>query len=91
LNRLSNDLTVVDGVTDRVIRTVPGVGDRPDIGDFAPDGRRLFVSLRGQAVTGDPALLSGKEPGLAVIDATTGERVGYVPLGGDPHGVTVRP
>ncbi|MBF8297631.1 MAG: hypothetical protein HW395_288, partial [candidate division NC10 bacterium] len=46
---------------------------------------------RGKAATGDPKLLSGSEPGLSVIDVPTGKVIAKVKLGGDPHGVGVRP
>jgi YVTN family beta-propeller protein len=91
VNRLSNTISVVSTDRDRVVRTVRNVGDKPDILAFSPDGARAFVTLRGKAATGDPELLSGSEPGLSVIDVAAGKVVAKVRLGGDPHGVAVRP
>src|SRR3989304_4339095 len=71
--------------------TIRRVGDKPAILAFSLDGSRTFVTLRGKAATGDPKLLSGSEPGLSVIDVPTGKVIAKVKLGGDPHGVAVRP
>ncbi len=91
VNRLAASVSVVSTRLDRVVRTVRRVGDKPDILAFSPDGRKAFVSLRGQAATGDPKVLSGKEPGLSVIDVASGRVTTKVRLDGDPHGVAVRP
>jgi YVTN family beta-propeller protein len=89
-NRQSNDLTVVNARTGQIAETIPNIGDKPDIIDVAPDGRFAFATLRGKAVTGDPNLVSGKEPGVAVIDLYYKKRHAHIPLGGDPHGIAVR-
>jgi YVTN family beta-propeller protein len=91
VNRLSNTITVLATDRDRVVRTIAEVGDKPDILAFSPDGSKAFVTLRGNAATGDRKLLSGSEPGLSVIDAGSGGVLAKVALGGDPHGVAVRP
>jgi len=91
VNRLSSTISVVSTERDRVVRTIRKVGDKPDILAFSPDGGKAFVTLRGRATTGDPKLLSGSEPGLSVIDVRTGTVIAKVKLGGDPHGVGVRP
>jgi hypothetical protein len=62
--------------------------ERPDIIDVF--GGRGFITTRGQAVTGDPHALSGKNPALVVIDLQRRQVHATVPLGGDPHGVAVR-
>lgn len=67
------------------------VGDKPDIADASPDGKLLFVALRGQAVTGDPHAHSGTTPGVAVIDVAQKEQIQTIALTGDPHGLAVRP
>jgi YVTN family beta-propeller protein len=90
-NRQSNDLTIADAETGQIAMTIPNIGDKPDIIDVAPDGRFAFASLRGRAVTGDPDLVSGKEPGVAVVDLYYKRRHAHIPLGGDPHGIAVRP
>ncbi len=67
------------------------VGEKPDMVALSPDGQRAYVTLRGQAVTGDPFALSGTTPGLAIVDLVKGERTHFIALSGDPHGVAVRP
>jgi YVTN family beta-propeller protein len=91
VNRLSNTISVLATDRDRVVRSIADVGDKPDILAFSPDGSKAFVTLRGKAVTGDPKLLSGNEPGLSVVDTGSGRVLAKVALGGDPHGVAVRP
>ncbi|MBI2348986.1 MAG: hypothetical protein HYV05_10090 [Deltaproteobacteria bacterium] len=50
------------------------------------------MTTRGDpAQTGDPKIHSGKEPGISVIDIKSRKLVKKVGLGGDPHGVAVRP
>ena len=36
-------------------------------------------------------VVSGKEPGVVVIDLSSKRRHAHIPLGGDPHGIAVRP
>ncbi len=67
------------------------VGEKPDMLALSPDGAKAYVTLRGKAVTGDPFALSGPTPGLAVADLAQSERIAFVPINGDPHGVAVRP
>jgi YVTN family beta-propeller protein len=67
------------------------VGEKPDMVALSLDGKMAYVTLRGQAVTGDPFALSGPTPGLAVIDLVKGERSQLIVMSGDPHGVAVRP
>lgn len=88
VNRLSNTLTVLDTATwtPRII----GVGDRPDILDFSPDGRYAFWAQRGEPQTGDPFALRGTQPGVQVFDVATKQPVAFIPIAGDPHGVAVR-
>jgi DNA-binding beta-propeller fold protein YncE len=90
-NRQSGDVSVVDMATGKIVDTVANVGDKSDIIDVSPDGTRAFVTLRGDAVTGDPAMTTGKEPGVSVIDVPGRKVVTKISLGGDPHGIAVRP
>jgi DNA-binding beta-propeller fold protein YncE len=55
-----------------------------DLVDASPDGRRLFVAVRGPAG-------GGETPGVAVIDVIGRQEMRFVPLAGDPHGLAVRP
>jgi YVTN family beta-propeller protein len=91
-NRQSGDVSIFDAATGELIATIPNVGDKTDIIAFSPDGARAFVTTRGVAQTGDPSLVTGKEPGISVIDVASRSVIKKVPLvGGDPHGVAVRP
>lgn len=91
VNRLSNTIAIVGTDHDRIVRTIENVGDRPDILVLAPDGRKAFVTLHGKVPPGYPEFLSGSEPGLSVIDVTSGRVITKMRLNGDPHGVAVRP
>lgn len=91
VNSLSNDLTEVDMTTGRAVAKIADVGDKPGFIDIAPDGRAAFVSLIGERVQSDPpARLSGKTPGVAVIDLSRGKVVYTINLGGDPLSIAVR-
>ncbi|MCI0369992.1 MAG: beta-propeller fold lactonase family protein [candidate division NC10 bacterium] len=90
-NRQSGDISIIDVATGGLVATIPNVGDKTDIIAFSPDGTRAFVTTRGQAQTGDPQLVTGKEPGISVIDVASRSVIKKVPLvGGDPHGVATR-
>ncbi|MGH7377664.1 MAG: YncE family protein, partial [Candidatus Methylomirabilales bacterium] len=89
-NRLSGDVSIFDVASGDLLATIPNVGDKTDIIAFSPDGTRAFVTTRGEAQTGDPKVVSGKEPGLSVIDVASRTVAKKVSLGGDPHGVAVR-
>jgi DNA-binding beta-propeller fold protein YncE len=91
-NRQSGDVSIFDVATGTLVGTITNVGDKTDIIAFSPDGTRAFVTTRGQAQTGDPSLVTGKEPGISVIDVASRSVIKKVPLvGGDPHGVATRP
>lgn len=90
VSRLSNTISVLEAGSDRVVRVIRGVGERPDVLVFSPDGHTAYVSLHGVVPAGYPAFLSGSESGLSVIDVESGRVVKKVRLVGDPHGVAVR-
>ena len=89
LNRQSNTMTVLDTAT-WTQQQVIGVGERPDILDFSPDGKYAFWTQRGEPQTGDPHALRGTQPGVQVFDVANKRAVAYSPVAGDPHGVAVR-
>ncbi|WP_418285098.1 cell surface protein [Halorubrum sp. DTA46] len=107
LNRETNDGLILDPETDEVIEEIdafgpeqsddPAESDAPDIMWASPDGEYMFVTLRGpNPLSGDPHAATGINPGYAVFDIETRERVDVVqPDGDNPdsdfHGVGVRP
>jgi hypothetical protein len=75
----------------------------PDIAAISPDGRRIYVALRGgMPLSGDPHNATGSTPGLGMIELTGDGRTGRLAAiarisnidGGvdraDPHAVAVR-
>ena len=100
VNRGSSDGLVVDASDRSEVRQLTTGLEAPDILDFAPDSSRVYVSQRGpHPVTGAPHAATGTEPGIAVLDAATGNRVAFLApqatiVGGevqnDFHGVGVR-
>ena len=76
----------------------------PDLAGASPDGRYLYVSLRGpNPLSGDPHASTGSTPGVLVIQLRAGGRTGTVrglsaitnvDAGGveraDAHGIAVR-
>ena len=84
LNRESNDGVVIDPETDEVSAEIerygeatgdePETSDAPDIMWSSPDGKWMFVTLRGPApVTGGPHASTGVTPGFSVLDTETKE------------------
>ncbi|MEX2229126.1 MAG: hypothetical protein WEB13_05740, partial [Dehalococcoidia bacterium] len=97
--RLSDNFIVIDQRTgalraNKTFSSSPG--DAPDLTDFSPDGKWLYVTLRGPhpATTGahpNP----GQTPGVAVVQFSAGKVQRIVELPGDPqkqdpHGIAVR-
>jgi DNA-binding beta-propeller fold protein YncE len=67
----------------------------PDLVDFSPDGKYIYVTLRGPNPATGTHAISGYPPGVVVIDFDTGETVQVIELPGDlnaqdPHGIAVR-
>jgi DNA-binding beta-propeller fold protein YncE len=89
--RQANQVVVIETTSGQyqVIATIT-VPDKPDGMAFAPDGSRVFVAHRGQAITGDPFALSGTQSGFSVINTETRRVLGHIPLDGDIHGLAVR-
>jgi hypothetical protein len=84
----------------------PGLTDdpTPDLADLSPDGRYVYVTLRGpNPLSGDPHVSTGDTPGVAVLRVQEGGkrgeivdimRISNIDAGGveraDPHGIRVR-
>ena len=91
INRQSNSIDIIDADNYSILSTLSEVPDKPDLLYLSPDEKLLFMTLRGQAVTGDPHALSGTEPGVAVIDVAQKKVITKMNLGGDVHGIAVTP
>ncbi|HXH83756.1 MAG TPA: YncE family protein [Candidatus Tectomicrobia bacterium] len=70
-------VAVIDFATRQLVATWPIPGGSPDMGNVSVDGRQLWLSGRYDNV-------------VYVIDTTTGE-VRTVPVGREPHGLTLWP
>ena len=74
IDRHANVAEVLSTEAGRRVNTVNLAGamsadPAPDLVDVSPDGRHLFVSLRGPTpLSGDPHVATGSNPGLGVID-----------------------
>jgi YVTN family beta-propeller protein len=72
-------VTVVDFATQKIVATwpIPGAGS-PDMGNLSVDGKQLWLSGRYDRV-------------VYLIDTTSGEILKTIPVGQEPHGLTVWP
>ncbi|MGI0002661.1 MAG: YncE family protein [Nitrosopumilaceae archaeon] len=91
LNRQSNSVDIIDADSYSILSTLSDLPDKPDLLSLSPDKKLLFMTLRGEAVTGDPHALSGIEPGVAIIDVAQKKVITKMNLGGDAHGIAVTP
>jgi DNA-binding beta-propeller fold protein YncE len=108
-DRVRNVIEIFGTAGGRRVNTLRLVGPlsddpSPDLLDIAPDGGRIFVSLRGpNPLSGDPHVSTGSTPGLGVIQVNRSGSGGMLravirvsnfdSLGverADPHGVRVR-
>jgi DNA-binding beta-propeller fold protein YncE len=99
-NRADHNIVVINTNQDAVVGIITGVGAAPDIMGLAPNGRRVYVALRGpNNLTGGPTA-KGETPGVAVLGVTdegrSGRRVGFQPIGdqtaaspNDPHTLAI--
>lgn len=100
-NRADHNIAVINVDRDASAGLITGFGAAPDIMGLSPDGRRVFIALRGpNNLTGGPTA-KGETPGIAVLEVTdegrTGRRVGFAPMGdqtaaspNDPHTIAIR-
>ena len=76
VNRASDNAIVVDADSLEVIAEYDEVADTPDILDFNADGSLVYISQRGPTpISGAPHAAAGDDPGVAIVDAATGELV----------------
>src|SRR4051812_17948222 len=60
-NERSGDITVIDGVSHKVIATLP-VGKRPRGIHSSPDGKTVYIALSGTPIEGPPELDANGNP-----------------------------
>jgi YVTN family beta-propeller protein len=75
VNRHSSNAIVIDPASYEVISEIPFVGKSPDILTISPDGRYVFITLRGPNQRSGPHAIAGDTPGVAVMDVATRELV----------------
>src|SRR6185312_11137039 len=103
-NERSDDITIIDGASQKVLATIP-VGKRPRGIHAAPDGKTLFVALSGSPISG-PRHQGPSEPlldddakakpdhsadGIGIVDLTTKKFLRKIPAGTDPEQFAVSP
>jgi YVTN family beta-propeller protein len=93
-NERSGTLTVIDGVSRKVISTVP-LGKRPRGLKLSPDGKLLYVALSGSPIAG-PGVDASKLPpadkgadGIGVVDVATLKLVNILRGVSDPEQLAV--
>lgn len=96
--RLSHNFIVIDQKTgnlrpQKTFNAAPG--ETPDLTDFSPDGKWLYVSNRGPNPATGTHAVAGNTPGVTVVRFAAGKVERVVPLPGnvaqqDPHGLAVR-
>ena len=110
-DRAGNNIEVIDSTGNASVGTINLAGKvsedpAPDLMDAAPDGRYVFVALRGPSpLTGNDKAVNnavGSTPGVGVVMVTgggkSGELVGVARVSNmkdgketaDPHGIAVR-
>jgi len=101
VNRNSGNALVIDADTLEVTSRIADIADAPDILDFSPDGRLVYITQRGPSPrSGAIHAASGQQPGVAVVEVATGRRLGVLTqapvtdgegrLVNDVHGIGVR-
>ncbi|MGH7260171.1 MAG: hypothetical protein ACREI9_05750 [Nitrospiraceae bacterium] len=110
-DRAGNNIEVIDSASNTSVGTIDLAGKvsddpAPDLMDAAPDGRYVFLALRGPSpLTGNDKAVNnavGSTPGVGVVKVTGGgkggELVGVARVSNmkdgketaDPHGIAVR-
>lgn len=99
VGRLSDNFIVINQRTgdlkpnktfDMELEEPTTLGPAPDLVDFSPDGKWLYVTLRGPNPATGTHAIQGDPPGIAVIHYATGKVKHLIELDGDAHGIAVR-
>jgi DNA-binding beta-propeller fold protein YncE len=95
VNRATSNAIIIDVATDGIVAEIPFTGPSPDIIDFSPDGRYLFITLRGPEPRSGPHAIAGETPGVAIFDVALRELVAVIEpdqgnVDSDFHGIGVR-
>jgi YVTN family beta-propeller protein/autotransporter-associated beta strand protein len=77
-NGNSNDVSVINTATNRVVGSPIGVGSQPVAVAVTPDGKYVYVT-------------NNRSNTISVIDAATNTVVGSITLGSQPAGVAITP
>jgi YVTN family beta-propeller protein len=103
-NERSDDITIIDGASQKVLTTLP-VGKRPRGIHVSADGKTLFVALSGSPISG-PRHVGAAEPlldddakakpdhsadGIGIVDLGTKKFLQKIPAGTDPEQFAVSP
>jgi YVTN family beta-propeller protein len=89
-NERSNDISVIDAATRKVVATIP-VGKRPRGIHVSRDNGTIYVALSGSPIGGphvkdeDLPPADKKADGIAVVDDETGKFTGKINSGSDPE------
>jgi YVTN family beta-propeller protein len=89
-NERSNDLTIIDSVTNDVVATVP-LGKRPRGIHASPDGKTIYVALSGSPIAPPGVDESTLPPadkaadGIGVFDVQERKLLKVIPGGSDPE------
>jgi YVTN family beta-propeller protein len=96
-NERSGDISVFEGQSGRLVRTIP-VGKRPRGIHASADGRTLYVAVSGSPIMGPPKLDAAGAPvfpkvdegdraqdGIAIVDLKSGKVVKKLMTGTDPE------
>ena len=89
-NERSNDLTIIDSVTNDVVATVP-LGKRPRGIHASPDGQTIYVALSGSPIAGPGVDESTLPPadktadGIGVFDVKERKLLKVIAGGSDPE------
>lgn len=94
LNRLSDQMTLLDMATGKLGEKAIPVGDAPDLMALSADGRRLYITMRGPNPATGTHALSGGTPGVLIFDLKKNAMLRHVSFGNadksDVHGIAVR-